>query len=374
MKSKLLVSTAALALMVSAGAYAQSRSTDTASDRPAAAQSQRDRGASTREMNRTNTRDTDRMRDSQTTGQAPTGGSASPDTKATGDSNADRPAATENNTRQRGNAAQSDQNTRTNTTQDNQPSSSTRSNQASEPRNSGSNTAGQNDRNQPAAAQRDTTTDRQQRSTDSNTEDRNRQSASDTRSSTRASASLQGEQRTRLDQAITKLDARPVSNVNFSVSVGTAVPRSISLQRVPTSIVSILPQYRGYNYFLVRDEVVIVEPRTHKIVDVIERRGSSQASTSIKRERRVSLSETQRRYIREHAAPRRTTTTTTGAAPRRQTIVVGEEVPQSVEIESFPEEVYREVPVVREYRYIRSGDDVYLVDPGSRRVIEELGD
>lgn len=371
MKSKLLVTTAALALMVSAGAYAQSRSSDTDSDRPAA--SQKDRSSGTKEMNRTNTRDTDRMSRPQTTGQAPAGGNASPDNKASSDSNADKPAATQDNTRQRGNAAQSDQNTRTNATQDNKAPSAARSNQANEPRNTRANTAGQNGSDQPAAAQRDTTTDRQQPTTGSNT-GRDRNTASDTQSTTRASASLQGEQRTRLSQAITKLDARPVSNVNFSVSVGTAVPRSVSLHRVPTSIVSIMPQYRDYNYFLVRNQVVIVEPRTHKIVDVIERSGPSQASTTT-RERRVNLSERQRSYLRQHATPRRTTTTTTtGAAPQRETIVIGEEVPESVEIESFPEDVYREVPDVREYRYIRSGRDIYLVDPGNRRVIEEIGD
>lgn len=362
MKNKLLVTTAALAVMVSAGAYAQSRSTDTDSDRPAATQNHSDRNSGTKEMNRTNTRDTDRTNRPQTTGQAPARGDAATDSKTGNDPNAGKPAA-QDNTRQPGNAAQSEQNTKTNAAQqDNKAPPSARSNQANEPRNSRSNSADQGDRNQPAAAQRDT-----------DTQGRNRETANDTRtqSGTRVSASLQGEQRTRLDRAITRLDTKPIRNVNFSVSVGTTVPRSVSLHRVPTSIVSVVPQYRDYNYFLVRDQVVIVEPRTHRIVDVIEHRGPARASTTT-RERRVNLSERQRSYIREHAAPRRTTTTTTGAAPRRQTIIVGEEVPQSVEIESFPEDVYREVPVVREYRYIRSGGDIYLVDPGSRRVIEEI--
>jgi hypothetical protein len=30
------------------------------------------------------------------------------------------------------------------------------------------------------------------------------------------------------------------------------------------------------------------------------------------------------------------------------------------------------VPEVRSYRYIERGGDVYLVDPGSRRIIEEI--
>ena len=64
---------------------------------------------------------------------------------------------------------------------------------------------------------------------------------------------------------------------------------------------------------------------------------------------------------------------TTGAAPQSTTTIeIGESVPDAVEIQSFPEEVYREVPEIRSYRYIERGGDVYLVDPGDRQVIEEI--
>jgi hypothetical protein len=86
--------------------------------------------------------------------------------------------------------------------------------------------------------------------------------------------------------------------------------------------------------------------------------------------RKPQLSAHQREIIRRHARTRRTTTTT-GTAPRTE-IEVGHRLPDSVEIESFPEEVYRDVPSVREYRYIERGDDVYLIDPSSREVIEEV--
>lgn len=64
--------------------------------------------------------------------------------------------------------------------------------------------------------------------------------------------------------------APKVTNVNFSLNVGTVVPRTVSLVAVPETIVVIHPQWRGYRYFVVRDEIVIVEPDTLKIVAVLE--------------------------------------------------------------------------------------------------------
>jgi hypothetical protein len=59
------------------------------------------------------------------------------------------------------------------------------------------------------------------------------------------------------------------SNVNFDISVGTRVPRSVHFVTLPSEIVSIVPQYRGFEYFLVEDEIVIVDPHTLEIVAVI---------------------------------------------------------------------------------------------------------
>lgn len=186
----------------------------------------------------------------------------------------------------------------------------------------------------------------------------------------RRAASLETREKTRLHSAIEKLRVREVTNVNFSVSVGVAVPASVTLQPVPTEIVEVIPEYRGYDFFVVRNEVVIVEPRTHKIVDVIERGGSARAeSTTTSRERKLHLTEKQKTLIRQHSSRR----TTTGASTRTETrIIEGEPIPQSVEIETFPEEVYREVPEVRSYRYIQRNNDIYIVEPGDRRVIETI--
>ncbi len=84
------------------------------------------------------------------------------------------------------------------------------------------------------------------------------------------SASLSTEQRTTIRTAIQKQNVRPVTNVNFSISVGTSVPRSVRFYSVPMQLVQIYPRWRGYQYFLVGDQIVVVNPRTHQIVAVLD--------------------------------------------------------------------------------------------------------
>jgi hypothetical protein len=57
--------------------------------------------------------------------------------------------------------------------------------------------------------------------------------------------------------------------VDFSVNVGTVVPRTIKLAPIPTTIVEIEPTWRGFEYFLVGDEIVVVDPATLRIVAVL---------------------------------------------------------------------------------------------------------
>jgi hypothetical protein len=71
----------------------------------------------------------------------------------------------------------------------------------------------------------------------------------------------------------TVIDARGaprVGHVNFDVRVGTLVPRrDIRVIPVPQTLVRIDPGWRGFLYFVVRDDVVIVNPRDMRIVAVI---------------------------------------------------------------------------------------------------------
>jgi hypothetical protein len=86
------------------------------------------------------------------------------------------------------------------------------------------------------------------------------------------SASLSTEQRTKIKTTVLQGGGAPKvsrTEINFNISVGTAVPRSVRLVTVPTTIVEIHPAWRGYMYFVVDDEIIIVEPGSLRIVAVI---------------------------------------------------------------------------------------------------------
>jgi hypothetical protein len=85
-----------------------------------------------------------------------------------------------------------------------------------------------------------------------------------------AGAKLSSEQRTKITTVIKNQHVAPVTNANFSISVGTRVPREVSFHPLPSEIVSIYPEWRGYEFFLVRDQIVVVDPRTLEIVAVLE--------------------------------------------------------------------------------------------------------
>jgi hypothetical protein len=85
-----------------------------------------------------------------------------------------------------------------------------------------------------------------------------------------ASANLTSEQRTKISTTIRQTHVRPVTHVNFNVAVGTVIPRSIHVHTLPPAIVDVYPDWRGYNFVLVGDEIVIIDPATHRIVAVID--------------------------------------------------------------------------------------------------------
>lgn len=85
-----------------------------------------------------------------------------------------------------------------------------------------------------------------------------------------AGAKLSTEQRTQITSVIHEEHVAPVSNVNFSVSVGTRIPREgIELHALPSRVATIYPEWRSYRYILVREEIVIIDPVTYEIIAVL---------------------------------------------------------------------------------------------------------
>jgi hypothetical protein len=56
----------------------------------------------------------------------------------------------------------------------------------------------------------------------------------------------------------------------------------------------------------------------------------------------------------------------------QERMVRGYQVPASVQVRSFPDTVYTEVPTARSYGYVRTQDNVVIVDPTTRQVVEVI--
>jgi len=88
--------------------------------------------------------------------------------------------------------------------------------------------------------------------------------------SSRTSVQLSQDQRTRIQAAIGKEHAARLSgSEHFDIAVGARVPRDVHVAGLPEDIVTIVPEYRGFDYIVVGDNILIVDPVTLEIVAII---------------------------------------------------------------------------------------------------------
>jgi hypothetical protein len=170
------------------------------------------------------------------------------------------------------------------------------------------------------------------------------------------------EQRTNISQTLTKeRQVNRVTNVNFSINVGTRVPRSVRLVALPASVIAIVPEYRSYRYFVAEDRICIVEPATYEIVEVIEvsDRTASRPGGST---HRLVLTEEEKEIILSEVDMRDGSTLGLGA------LTEGAEVPQRAELLEFAETVVEKVPKVKGYRYIAADNRIAIVEPQDQKV------
>jgi hypothetical protein len=217
----------------------------------------------------------------------------------------------------------------------------------------------QNTRRDRQNAQSDRMQNQQSRRDNAQTRDRNRSSAS-------LNVNINETQRTRIASVIRSSNVRAIS-VNFRIATGVAVPRSVVLHPVSSSIVEIVPEYRGYSYFVTNEQIVIVEPRKKTIVAVLPASGEA-ARAQAPASSRTTFTQQQREVISNRATTLRSSETVGLSGP----IVVEEEIPATIELQEFPTEIVTEVPTISTYRYFRQGSDIVVVDPGPRRVIEVI--
>lgn len=80
---------------------------------------------------------------------------------------------------------------------------------------------------------------------------------------------LTSEQQTKITGIIRQHKVAP-TQLNVSVRVGTRIPNSVRFYPLPREVFVIYPEWRGYDYIMVGNEILVIDPRTHQIVAILE--------------------------------------------------------------------------------------------------------
>lgn len=152
---------------------------------------------------------------------------------------------------------------------------------------------------------------------------------------------------------------------------GVVLPASAPYYDLPIEVVERNPQWRGYQYVMTEnEEVAIVEPRSHRIVDVVSKDASRSASAApagaAPSQPRQAASDDRHelaRMILSQAKPGEIQ----GADGLRGAVLSSE-----VRLQPLPAEVEERDQQLRGYQYTLIGDDVLIVDPQSRQVVDVI--
>ena len=80
---------------------------------------------------------------------------------------------------------------------------------------------------------------------------------------------LTNPQKTAIANAIRGAPSKPGSRINFTTSIGAAVPPSIELYVLPDAALSAVPDAKIVKYTTMQNRIVLVDPTTMRVVDVI---------------------------------------------------------------------------------------------------------
>ncbi len=90
------------------------------------------------------------------------------------------------------------------------------------------------------------------------------------RASGGANVQLTQDQRTKIkDVVVGGRNVARADSVNFNIRVGVAVPRTVHVAVLPAEVVTIVPEYRGFEYVVVGDQLLIIDPNTLEIVAIL---------------------------------------------------------------------------------------------------------
>jgi hypothetical protein len=123
-------------------------------------------------------------------------------------------------------------------------------------------------------------------------------------------------------------------------------------------VVGFFPYYRDYDYFVVSDEICIVNPQTYEVVDVIDQaywRSPPMVAS-------LRLSGAQIAFVRDSIPA------DFPEADLRLRLALGAEIPDNVEVFEFPTTVLDRIPELSEFRFLVADEQIVIVDPRNRSI------
>jgi Protein of unknown function (DUF1236) len=153
-----------------------------------------------------------------------------------------------------------------------------------------------------------------------------------------------------------------VTRVNIIINVGSRIPRNIRLAMLPASVISIVPEYRSYRYFVVDDQICIVEPNTYEIVELITVSENSAARTGHPDAGRLVLTDEERAILLREIDMAGDSTLGLG------TLAEGADVPRDVNVRVFPATIVQKIPNLKDYKFFTAENRIAIVDPRGSKV------
>jgi len=69
--------------------------------------------------------------------------------------------------------------------------------------------------------------------------------------------------------SISSQKQRETAPPTFQAAVGAVVPGSVELQSLPKTILDLIPELKNYEYAMVANQVLLVDPKSKQVVEII---------------------------------------------------------------------------------------------------------
>ena len=225
------------------------------------------------------------------------------------------------------------------------------------------------DQRDQAAQPSGTSTQQTGRPTDATQDRQGQKTGQSTDQANQRTTSVNDDQRKQIVDQLRR-DRSASTNINVRVNIGERLPPRVQPRRLPADIVRIAPQYRDYEYTVIDNRVVIVDPRRREVIDILDEGPGYGRAAGYGRERIVFTGEQRSRW-RELARSSVTVGSTSpsgGAASPSG----GALASNCLSLQPVPEEMVRSRPELSSYRYLAIGDEIVLVDPQTQKIVQVI--